>query len=193
MKEKEIYELHKKYAAGENILEIGWKHSLIVKEIALQIADSLNKKYGIKTNKKLIKIGALIHDVGFYEYFNDHHRIKDNYVEHGENGYKILKGNGFGEKEARFALTHVGVGYKENVPITLEEEMVCYADCFHSKGHPRFNYFDETLREMKNLNPDFGVILIRFRDKFGIPNLEKLENKYKRWHQKINKWVDSVK
>jgi uncharacterized protein len=193
MKQSEIYKLHQKYAVGRKILEIGWTHSLIVKEIAIQLADDLKKKYGIRVDKKLIETGAMVHDIGFYEYFNDYRRIKNNYVEHGEKGWRILLKENFSKNEARFALTHVGVGYKENVPITLEEEIVCYADCFHSKGHPRFNYFEEVLEEMKNRNPDFGVIFNRFKDKFGIPNLKKLEKKHKKWHKEINEWVDSVK
>ena len=189
MNQSSIYKLHQKYAPNEKVLEIGWTHSLIVRDISLQITKKLEKSYGFAIDKNLIEIGALVHDIGYYQYVKN----KKNYVEHGENGYKILIKEEFLKKIARFALTHVGVGYKKNIPISLEEEIVCYADNFHSKGHPRFNVFEESTEEMIKIDPDFGVILKRFKDKFGIPDVSKLEEKYRKWHEEINEWVESVK
>jgi putative nucleotidyltransferase with HDIG domain len=193
MKQSDIYKLHKKYSIGEKFLEIGWTHSLIVKNIALQIANKLEKKYDIKTNKKLIEVGALIHDIGFYEYKNNKHKLKKKYIYHGKTGYEILLKEGISQKIARFALTHVGIGIKKDVPISLEEEIVCYADNFHSKGHPGFNTYEETSIELNKINPDYKVILKRYKDKFGIPDLKEIKNQYKNWHKEINEWVDSVK
>jgi hypothetical protein len=54
MKQSDIYKLHKKYSVGEyqkEKLEIGWTHSLIVKVIALQIAEKLEKDYGLRLIK----------------------------------------------------------------------------------------------------------------------------------------------
>ena len=193
MIQEEIYKLHQKYASSEKILEIGWNHSLIVKEIAIQIVDTLKNKYGIEVDRDLIKTGALIHDIGYYQYFDGDKKNKKKYVEHGEIGGKILLKEGFLVKEIRFALTHVGVGYKQNIPITLEEEIVCYADNFHSKGHPGFDTFKNSVKEMKKHNPDFEIILNRFREKFGVPDLKELKEKYKKWHEEINRWMNSVK
>jgi putative nucleotidyltransferase with HDIG domain len=196
MKQSDIYKLHQKYSHGKykkEALEIGWTHSLIVKNISMQIAEKLEKDYGISVDKKLIDIGALIHDIGFYDYFDDDYKIRGNYVEHGKKGYEILIKEGISQKRARFALTHVGVGIEKNIPISLEEEIVCYADNFHSKGHPRFNTFEDSLEEMNKFSLDNGVIFKRFKDKFGIPDLEELKKKYKKWHQEINEWVDGVR
>jgi len=196
MKQSDIYKLHQKYSNGpyqKEKLEIGWTHSLIVKNISLQIADELEKKHGIKTDKKLIEIGALIHDIGFYDCFDDNCKTKKNYVSHGKKGYEILLKEKVSKKRARFALVHVGVGFEKDVPITLEEEIVCYADNFHSKGRPRFNSFEESMEEMIKINPDFGIILQRFSDKFGIPELKELKEKYKNWHKEINEWVEVVR
>jgi len=196
MKQSDIYKLHQKYSVGEHQkekLEIGWPHSLIVKNISLQIADVLEKKYGIKTDTKLIEIGALIHDIGFYQYFDDNYKIKKNYVEHGKVGYEILIKEGVSQKKARFALTHVGVGIEKNIPISLEEEIVCYADKFHSKGHPGFDSFENSFEEMNKFGTDNGVIFSRLKNKFGIPDLKELREKYSKWHKEINEWVDGVK
>jgi putative nucleotidyltransferase with HDIG domain len=187
MKQSDIYKLHQKYATSQRILEICWTHSLIVKEISLIICKELKNKYPLQINETLIEQGALIHDIGKYSC------DKKCYIQHGEKGYEILIKEGFSIPVARFALTHVGVGVDNNIPISLEEEIVCYADNFHSKGHPRFNSFEESIEEMIKINPDFGVILNRFKDKFGIPDVKELKEKYGKWHEEINEWVESVK
>lgn len=189
MKQSDIYKIHQKLSHGVNksrTLEICWTHSLIVRTIADQIADKLEKEYGIITDKKLMEIGALIHDIGYYGCFDDNGKKIKDYVLHGKMGYEILLKMGVSKKRARFALTHVGVGFEKDIPISLEEEIVCYADNFHSKGHPRFNTFEETKEEMIKINPDYGIILERFKDKLGIPDLKALEKKYKEWHTLIN-------
>ncbi|MFA5828752.1 MAG: HD domain-containing protein [Candidatus Shapirobacteria bacterium] len=210
MKQGDIYKLHKKYSHGKykkEILEIVWTHSLIVKDISLQIVNHLEEKYGIKTDKKIVEFGALIHDIGFYDCFDDNYKKTCKYLLHGKMGYDILTKEGVSQKKARFALTHTGVGIsneqieKENldlpknnyVPISLEEEIVCYADNFHSKGHPRFNDFEGTLEELNKINPNYGVILKRYREKFGIPDLKQLKEKYREWHRDINEWVEGLK
>lgn len=196
MKQSDIYKLHQKYVHGKykkEILEIVWTHSLIVKTIALQLAEKLEKTYGIKTDQKLIEVGALVHDIGFYDCFDDDYKPKCKYVLHGKMGYKILIKEGLSQKRARFASTHVGVGYEKDIPISLEEELVCYADEFHSKGHPGFNNFEEALEEMNEISPNDGAVLQRFKNKFGIPELKELKEKYKKWHREINEWVSSVR
>jgi len=196
MKQSDIYKLHQKYSHGKykkEILEIVWTHSLIIKNISLQIADKLEKDYKIKTDKKLITVGALVHDIGFYDCFDDDYRNQGKYVFHGRMGYKILIKEKVCQKKARFALTHVGVGFEKDIPISLEEEIVCYADNFHSKGHPGFNNFEDSLKEMSEINSNYGVILERYKDKFGIPDVKELKEKYKKWHEEINEWVESVR
>ena len=189
MKQSDIYKIHQKQAKGKNkerLVEICWTHSLIVKAIADQIAEKLEKEYGITVDKKLMEIGALIHDIGYYSCFDDNGKKIKDYVLHGRMGYEILLKMGVSKKRARFALTHVGVGFEKDIPISLEEEIVCYADNFHSKGYVGFNTFEETKEEMNKINPDFGIILERFRDKFGVPDLKELEKKYREWHENIN-------
>ncbi len=210
MRQSDIYKLHQKYSHGkykDKVLQIVWTHSLIVKNISLQIAENLEKEFGIKVDKNLIEAGALLHDIGFYDCFDDDYKKICQYVRHGKMGYDILIKEKISRKKARFALTHVGVGINKEqiekekidfpkgnyVPISLEEEIVAYADNFHSKGHPGFNLFEESLEELNNINPDYGVIFKRFKEKFGLPDLKEMQNKYKKWHEEINEWVDSVK
>jgi uncharacterized protein len=210
MKQSDIYKLHQKYSHGsfkEKMVEIVWTHSLIVKSIALQIAEKLEKEYGIKTDKKLIEFGALIHDIGYYGCFDDDYKKICLYVLHGKKGFDILLNEKVSKKRARFALCHIGVGLSKEqiekdkldlplenlIPISLEEEIVAYADSFHTKGHPSFGSFEESLKEVNGHNEKYGSIYERFRDKFGVPELKDLKEKYNTWHKEINEWIESRK
>jgi uncharacterized protein len=204
-KEK-ILELHIKYAFGNTLgnmfQELIWTHSLIVFDIAEQIGRDLNKKYNIKIDLDLLYIGALVHDIGAYNCFDKSLQPIRNYIEHGFIGYHILKKENYNEKYCRFALCHTGVGltkdniiknklllpHRDLVPITLEEEIICYSDNFHTKV-PKFKEYDEV---KKDLESDFEGNVFRFEymtNKFGNPDLSQIKKKYIKWHRK----VDSIK
>lgn len=178
LNEKEIYKLHQKYSAGENqkeLLDVVWAHSKIVGEISNLIVNNLNKNFEIKVNKELIKWGALVHDIGCYKCeFSRKNKIP--YIQHGEIGYKILINEGFSKNLARFSLVHIGVGLEDNIPITLEEEIVTYADNFHSKKGFKFNNFEKEKKALEKFNKDNAVIMERFRKKFGEPDLKEISN-----------------
>jgi len=193
MKEDKIYKLHKKYSTGEKTLECVWLHSLVVKDIALEIAENVEKKYGTKVNKKLIEIGALVHDIGCYTCIGNNFCFDKNYITHGEIGYKILLENKYPINVARFSLVHIGVGIGNMIPVTLEEEIVAYSDNFHSKKPIRFNNYENEKQKLEGFEKSKGIIFERFKDKFEIPNLEKLEEKYKDRHGEINKWMEELK
>lgn len=199
MKEEEIYKLHQKYAFGKNkeiSLDLVWNHSLIVKDIALQLVKNLTKK-NIKINKKMVEIGALVHDIGCYDYYEDQKNVP--YILHGVNGYEILKKEGFGEEICRMAMVHLGVGivreniitnnlpleHKDIIPITLEEELVAYADNFHSKAGPRFLDFVEARQKLTGLWIDSPIIFDRFKKKFGDLEIKKLKIKYDIWQKEM--------
>ena len=104
------------------------RHSVQVAEIAIDIA---NKIKGAKVNKKLVEIGALLHDIG---------RASTHEFGHAFMGGKILRERGFPEELARICETHilggldkedaksVGLPEKDFYPVTLEEKIVCLAD-----------------------------------------------------------------
>jgi uncharacterized protein len=205
MTKEEIYKLHQKYCRGINekmLLDVVWTHSLIVRDIALELAKNLEKR-NIKIDKKLLEIGALVHDIGCYRCYEFYGRNEGVYVQHGVKGYEILKNEGFSEEIARMAEVHLGVGIiKENIiqnslpleekdyiPMTLEEELVAYADNFHSKSGPRFLNFKEAREKMLNLWVESEVIFERFEKKFGKPDLEKLEKKYGKWQEEIKEKI----
>ena len=106
------------------------RHCAVVAELALEIADKLEKK-GMKVDRKLIEVGALLHDLG---------RSKSNGVDHGIVGANMATSAGLPEPLVNIIKKHVGGGITFSeaeafgwpkdvyVPITLEEKIVSYAD-----------------------------------------------------------------
>jgi len=208
--EEQIYKLHKKYCHGnyyDKILDLCWTHSQIVKEIALQISANLKKNYAIEADKKLITAGSLVHDIGLYNCFDDNFQKIVRYATHGQIGYDILKREKVEEKIARFSLCHTTTGLtkedivnqeipmepKDYIPITLEEEIVSYADTFHSKGHPGFHTFEEMEQNYTKYGENAVTMLKRFRRKFGLPELNLLISEYTKWHVEINQWLKELR
>lgn len=118
---RECYEYFKKLEIEEGVLE----HSLDVLERALE----LQEKFG--GDLKLIIAGALLHDVG---------RSVTHGVEHGVEGGKIAREEGWHEELAKIIERHIGGGItkeeaesqgmpvKSYVPKSLEEKLICHAD-----------------------------------------------------------------
>jgi len=187
---KEIEKLHKKHAPSQKVFNNVWTHSQIVRDIALQLAANWRP-----TNKKLIEVGALLHDIGVYRLYRDGVQNKDAYVTHGLLGYKLLEEEGFGEAICRFALRHTGVGItKEDIVIaklplppddyvaeTNEERLVMYADKFHSKN-ANGSTFNSVAWYTNYLRDTFGEHKARlFKDmvqEFGEPDLTSLTSRY---------------
>ncbi len=102
----------------------------MVAQIALEIMDKLEKK-GIKVDRELVEIGALLHDLG---------RSKTHMVDHGVVGAKIAESEGLPDPLVRIIRSHVGGGITAKeakafgwskdvyVPVTLEEKIVSYSD-----------------------------------------------------------------
>ena len=106
------------------------RHCELVAELALEIADKLEKK-GLKVDRELVEVGALLHDIG---------RSKSHDVDHGVVGANIAISLGLPESLVRIIKSHVGGGITADeakefgwpkgvyVPVTLEEKIVSYAD-----------------------------------------------------------------
>jgi len=105
-------------------------HSLTVSQLAVEIADKLSRR-GVKVNRQLVEVGAILHDIG---------RSKTSTVHHGVIGAKMLRDRGLPEPVALIAERHVGCGIpreeakrlgwpdKNYSPETIEEKIVAYAD-----------------------------------------------------------------
>lgn len=176
---QEIEALHRKYAPTEEVFELVWTHCRIVGDIALQLAQTS----GAYVDTDLVEVGCLLHDIGVYAlYDGGEFGANQNYITHGIRGEEILKNEGFSETIQRFASHHTGVGItkkqivERNLPLphedflaeTPEEELIMYADKFHSKTEPPyFNSYDyyadytiqfgeENVESLKQLTAKFG-------------------------------------
>ncbi len=106
------------------------RHSEAVAEVALEIADKLEKQ-DLKLNLELVEVGALLHDLG---------RSKTHAIDHGVVGAKLAESAGLPDSVVRIIKRHVGGGITAQeaeafgwpkdiyVPLTLEEKIVSYAD-----------------------------------------------------------------
>lgn len=105
-------------------------HCVAVADFAAEIAEACRKK-GLKVDVELVRIGALLHDIG---------RAKTHGVDHGVVGGQIARefnlpdelvfiverhvGSGITEREAK----RLGFPARSYVPKSLEERIVAYAD-----------------------------------------------------------------
>ncbi len=106
------------------------RHCEVVAKLAVEIAEKIEKK-GLKVDRELVEVGALLHDLG---------RSKAHGVNHGVVGANMAASEGLPESLVRIIRSHVGAGITAEeaeafgwpkdvyVPVTLEEKIVSYAD-----------------------------------------------------------------
>lgn len=122
-------------------------HSLSVSQKALRIVDAHHE---LHIDRNFVKEAALLHDIGIF--LTDAPTIdchgEHPYIAHGYLGAEILLKEGF-PRHAQVCERHTGAGlslqeivdqglpipHREMLPVTLEEQLVCFADKFFSKTH----------------------------------------------------------
>jgi uncharacterized protein len=121
------------------------KHGELVANKALKIAENVKN---LNPNKQLIKELAMLHDIGMFltnaPQLDCHG--KEDYMRHGILGKEILQKEGL-LVHAAFCESHIGIGFlakeieeqklslpiKDVLPLTIEEELVSFADIFFTK------------------------------------------------------------
>lgn len=188
---REIKRLHKKYAPTPAIFADIFTHCRIVYDIAHQLIEHNN----LPVDAVLVETGCLLHDIGVYALF-DEHGVKQtelSYLIHGVRGEAILKKEGLPKPVCRFASHHTGTGISKQeiearglplpeqdyVAETTEEELVMYADKFHSKSEPpRFNSYEWIKKHLAKYGDDKVTRLDNMAQRFGVPDFEPLAKKY---------------
>ncbi|MEK0307143.1 HD domain-containing protein [Bifidobacterium favimelis] len=151
-------------------------------------------------DEDLTVVGALLHDMGTYLILKDDGSDGstvtfqgERYIEHGILGYRLLLDEGVDESVAQFARNHTGVGLtraqveKEGlplppddyIPVNQEQEVVMYADKFHSKHTPPI-FVSEATAAKRNArygqaNLDRWKVLV---ERYGVPELGGLAGRY---------------
>lgn len=136
------------YPEENRLREILMIHSRQVADRCLKIAKTHPE---LKLDEHFLEEAAMLHDLGIFA--TDAPGIEchgsEPYIRHGIIGAKILREKGW-ERHARVCERHTGTGlskwdieqqqlplpHKDLMPVSIEEQVVCYADKFYSKTRP---------------------------------------------------------
>ncbi|MHA1820875.1 MAG: HDIG domain-containing metalloprotein [Promethearchaeota archaeon] len=120
----EVLNLLKTLGLPRNIIN----HVLAVSRKAIKIATGIE---AVPVNLKLVRSGALLHDIG---------RTRSHGLDHAILGAQIIREQGYSERLALIAERHLlggltkeeavelGLPPKDYLPISIEEKIVCLAD-----------------------------------------------------------------
>lgn len=187
---EEVRALHEKHAPSREALELVLTHC----EIVCEIAEQLLAGAGPAIDAGLVRVGALLHDIGVYRLYDSAGRLDHRgYIRHGVLGHEILREEGYPERLRRFCSCHTGVGLSrhdirsQGLPIpeadylaeTAEEQLVMYADKFHSKSTPSTFL---TADSYASYVARFGAAKVEgfalLRARFGEPDLTAARERY---------------
>jgi uncharacterized protein len=191
----QIVALHRKYAPNDLVYNLVFTHCTIVNEIAQWAAGNVTNP----VDHALLRAACLLHDIGTYILFDNEGHVANErlYPQHAMLGAKIVLDEGLDPAIASLIETHILMGLskaeitdptsqwvlpaRDYLPSTVEGELLCYGDRFHSK-YPAFNAYDTFL---KRLQKDLPIQAARFAadaKRFGVPDVPALAQKY---HQPI--------
>lgn len=136
------------YPPGTLSHEVLMRHSIRVARAAVRIAERVPH---LNPDTGFIEEAAMLHDIGIFytrsPQFGCHGVFP--YICHGYLGRELLERHGLPD-HARVCENHVGVGLtasdihlyqlpipvRDMIPMTVEEQVICYADTFFSKTPP---------------------------------------------------------
>ena len=152
--------LKKYYHGNEKAYELLVKHSINVRDYALEILDK-HPEYKF-ADRDFVSEAVMLHDIGIFlcraseiHCYGTHH-----YIEHGYLGAEILRAENL-PKHALVCERHTGAGislesivknnyplpHREMLPVSIEEKLICYADKFFSKSKPDIIFTPKEIRE----------------------------------------------
>lgn len=139
--------IHKYYPEANRLRDILVTHSESVARKACAIADAHPE---LHLDRQFLYEGAMLHDIGIF--LTDAGGIccygDKPYICHGSLGAELMRQEGY-ERHALVCERHTGAGlslqeieaqqlpvpHREMVPVSLEEQVICFADKFFSKTH----------------------------------------------------------
>jgi uncharacterized protein len=181
--DKEILALHEKYAPSQEAFNLVYTHCVIVCEIAEQLLG----RSSLGLDADLVRAGSLLHDIGVYSLCDADGKLDHSqYVRHGLLGHELLSEEGFPEAFCRFSSCHTGMGLsrddvrRQGLPlpaadylaVSAEEQLVMYADKFHSKTQPPvFLTAMSYAASIGWFGDDKVAVFESLRERFGEPDL----------------------
>lgn len=151
--------IEKYYDKNSDLYRLLVKHSAQVMNKALAIVD---KHPELGADKQFIAEAAMLHDIGIY--LTNAPSIlcygDKPYICHGYLGAEILQKEGL-PRHALVCERHTGTGlsvedierqglplpHRDMIPISIEEQIICFADCFFSKSGEMKEKSVEKVRE----------------------------------------------
>ena len=139
--------IDKYYPEDNELKHILLTHSRSVADKALWIADSHPE---LELDRQFLEEAALLHDIGVFltDAPGIHCHGTHPYICHGYLGSELMQKEGY-PRHALVCERHTGAGislqsildqqlpvpHRDMLPVTLEEQVVCFADKFFSKTH----------------------------------------------------------
>lgn len=139
--------IDKYYAGAEQLKHILCTHSRSVAQKALEIA---RRHPELKLDEDFLYEAAMLHDIGIF--LTDADGIccfgDKPYICHGYLGAELMRREGY-PRHALVCERHTGAGlaledilaqelpvpHRDMLPVSLEEQVICFADKFYSKTH----------------------------------------------------------
>ena len=134
-------------AANKELHDILLEHSIAVSEKAVEIAE---KHPELNLDQQFIYEAAMLHDIGIFmtDAPSIHCYGDKPYICHGYLGAELMRREGL-FRHALVCERHTGAGipleqieqedlplpHRDLVPVSLEEQVICFADKFFSKTH----------------------------------------------------------
>ncbi|GHJ42787.1 phosphohydrolase [Catellatospora sp. TT07R-123] len=192
--DRQIRALHEQYAPTPAAFELVYTHCRIVSAVAEQLLDRVRRAAAVDIDADLIRAGCLLHDIGVYRLYDDAGNLDHRgYIRHGVLGHDLLREAGLPEALARFCSRHTGVGLsrddvqRQGLPLppgdyqaeTAEEQLVMYADKFHSKTSPPVFLtaaaYADSVRRFGQDKADRFAAMVRH---YGEPDLSELSRRF---------------
>lgn len=161
--------IDKYYPEEDELKRILLVHGRSVADKALSLA---RKHPELSLDLQFIEEAAMLHDIGIFKTdAPDIHCFGTYpYICHGCLGADIVRGEGF-PRHALVCERHTGAGItmeaverqklplprREMVPVSLEEQLICFADKFYSKTHPEAEKSVEKARKSIEKYGEDGV------------------------------------
>lgn len=162
---KPINIINKYYTENSELYNILMNHS---RDVTCKAIDIAKKHPELNADLNFISEAAMLHDIGIFmtnapsiKCFGEY-----TYMAHGYLGSEIMTKEGYPE-HALVCERHTGAGlmleeiisqhlplpHRDMMPISIEEQIICFADCFFSKTHLNE---EKSVEDVRNKFKKFG-------------------------------------
>lgn len=172
--------LLKHYDEDSDLFRLLWLHS---EKVAAKAADCIARR-DLKVDREFVREAALLHDIGVFRCHAPGIFCTGTlpYICHGTEGRRLLEDIGL-KRHALVCERHTGAGlsladierqelplpHRDMLPVSEEEQLICYADKFFSKsGDPsREKTLEEVRRSMAKFGPESLARFEAMHRRFG--------------------------